>query len=300
MVNEFAKLEDALLRVGREFDYPATPPLAARVRAELNSLPQARPASVPRPFLRLLVPLAAAIILALALLLAVPTARETIAQILGLRGLQIFYLTPTPAPTQTPVATPTPVTAATSRATDASALNRTVTSERVPVTATPRASATPSVQPFTVCCEMTLEQARDRAHFELLLPSGELPSKVYYQQIFDEGEQVVMVFGDPASPRMTFYQAQRWVYGKLIGKMIAGGTVIGETQVNGERALWFSGAPHVVLMLDRSGRPVYETARTVGANTLVWETGDPDLGIIYRLETKLDLEQAVRIAGSLE
>jgi hypothetical protein len=133
-----------------------------------------------------------------------------------------------------------------------------------------------------------------------MFPPGITPSKVYYQSIFTDGEQVIMVFGDPASPDYTLYQAQRWVYGKLIGKAVGPQTVIGETQVNGERALWFSGASHVVMVLDTAGQPIYNTERTVDANTLVWETGHPDLGTIYRLETKASLEEAVTFAESLE
>ena len=108
-----------------------------------------------------------------------------------------------------------------------------------------------------------------------------------------------MVFGNVEQPRFTLYQAQRWIYGKLIGKLAGGGTVLSETSVDGERALWFSGAPHIVMMLNASGEPIYESERTVDANTLVWETGDEDYGIIYRIETKLPLTDTVRIAESL-
>jgi hypothetical protein len=133
----------------------------------------------------------------------------------------------------------------------------------------------------------------------LLAPPNAPPGRVYYQNIFPEGEQVVMVFGDPEAPTYTLYQARRWVYGKFIGKAVGPQTVIGEAQVNGVRAIWFSGASHIVMVLDSAGRPIHETARSVDANTLVWETGDQDSGTIYRLETKASLEQAVEFAESL-
>jgi hypothetical protein len=73
---EFEKLESALLRAGRELDYPATPDIAARVREDLL-----RSSSLgSRNWLRLLVPAAVAIVLALALLLAFPTARDAVGQ----------------------------------------------------------------------------------------------------------------------------------------------------------------------------------------------------------------------------
>lgn len=290
-LNEYQKLENALLRAGRDFTYPPTPPLAARVRAEL-----VRPSlAPPRPLLRVLVPIAAALLLALVLLFAVPATRDAVAQFLGLRGLIIFYVTPTPTPL--PTATPRP------SATGAVA--------RIPVTpphsptATARPIATPTYPPFTLCCEMSLSQAQQLTQFRLLVPPDELPSRVYFQDVYHIGAQVVLVFGNPSGPRFTLYQAQQWIYGKLVegggtGKQVNSQTVIGEAQVRGQRALWFTGAPHLVMTLDANNQPLYDTARTVDANTLVWETGDLDNGILYRLETKVSLADAVRFAESLQ
>lgn len=297
--NDFLKLETALLRAGREMEFPATPAIAARVRAELAASPRAlriEPSErVPQPsWWRVFAPLAAAVILALALLLAFPSAREAIGQFLGLRGLQIFYVTPTPTPTAAPTETPRPTQAA---IVVTGSAKGTAAPQTTP---TRRPSATPTGKPFQVCCEMTLEEAMQRAHFKLMLPPDELPSKVYYQQFFNEGEQVVMLFGNPTNPRMTLYQAQNWVYGKLLGKMLVGSqTLLSETTVKGTRALWFSGAPHVVVRLDANGLPNYETQRTVDANTLAWESGTGELDIIFRLETKGTLEQALEFAESL-
>lgn len=166
-------------------------------------------------------------------------------------------------------------------------------------TATPRPIAMPTVKSFTLCCETTLQDALRRAHFQLLAPPHETPSRVYYQNIFDSAEQVVMVFGDPENPRFTLYQARRWIYAKMIGKFIHTQTVLGEARVQDARALWFSGAPHIVALFNANGSIIYDTQRVVDANTLVWETGDADMGIIYRVETRGSLEDAVRFAESL-
>ncbi len=291
--NEFEKLEFALVRAGRELDYPATPAIATRVRAELTRMPNA---SVPAPRFglspRVFIAIVAAILLALILIFALPTTRGVVAQFLGLRGLRIFY--PTPTPTELPTFTPRPtaIPSGTPRATE----TRTVK---------PTPTATPTFVPFTLCCEMSLKDAQARARFHLLLPPNETPSRVYYQGVYDNGEQVVMLFGDAANPRFTLYQAQQWIYGKMIdggafGKVLGPQTLISETQVNGVRALWFNGAPHLVMQLDEQGQPIYSTERVVDANTLVWETGPEYEGIIYRLETKLSLVDAVRFAEALK
>jgi len=280
MPSEYSKLEDALVRAGRGITYPPTPPLAARVARELQGITPAQPESRRGWLLpRVLLPLGAAVLLALALLFALPSAREAVAQLLGLRGLRIFYVTPTPLPP--PTATGAPGT-----------------------TPRPTPTRTPTGQPNTLCCEMTLAQAAARARMRLLIPPGETPSKVYYQPIFGDGRQVVMVFGDPAAPRFTLYQADRWVYGKILAnpdmaKGVGAQTQLAETVVRGERALWFSGAPHILLRLDARGQPDYETAQPVNANTLAWEVGDMDRGTVYRLETELPLEEAIKFAESL-
>jgi hypothetical protein len=283
---EFQELEQALLRVGRELEFPATPNLAARVRLELNeTAPSIARETSSRNWFRLLVPIAVAIILALALLFALPNTRDAIGQFLGLRGLQIIY--PTPTPTASPSST---------SLSSSALLTPTVASG---ASRTPSRTQTPTAEPFALCCETTLQDAVRRSSFPLLTPPNLTPSKVYYQRIFDSGEQIVMLFGDTENPDFTLYQAHRFVYGKIVGKMMGGATILAETTVNGERAYWFTGAPHVVMFYDSAGRPVFGSDRTVDANVLVWETGDEDTGIIYRLETKKSLNEAIEIAESL-
>lgn len=283
---EFEKLENALVRAGREVNFPATPPLAARVREEVSRAP-AREEEMRRTVRpRFWLSLTAAMLVALGLLFALPGAREAVAQFLGLRGLRIFYASPTP--------TVTPTAASSLAATVPASVAITPVPQ---VKATPRPSTTPTIHPPALCCETTLAEAQKRARFKLLVPPGPPPDRVYYQNVFDNGEQVVMVFGDPASPRFTLYQAQRWIYGKLVGEQSQ--TILQETVVNGNRALWLGGAPHLLVRLDANGQPMYETQRAVDANTLVWETGNDYDGIIYRLETKGSLNDAVRFAEAL-
>ncbi len=274
---EFQKLEEALINAGRAIEYPRTPLLAARVRAELaEQLRLDQPRRLDRTRLRPALLVALAVIAALALLLIIPETREAIAQLLGLRTIRIIETTPTPQPQ-------TPATATLASAT---------------LVSTP----TLGVAPFKQCCPSTLAEAQQKARFKILLPSAELPAQVFFQdQIFGRGsdpQQVVLVFGDPDRPRFVLYQATRLLYEKVMGSGDTG-TVITETQVSGQRALWLTGAPHVLVTLDRGGEPLLDFERPVNANTLIWETGDINTGVTYRLETPLSLAEAIEFAESL-
>ncbi len=269
MVNDdFTQLENALIDAGRAIDYPRTPNLAVRVRAELQADRSRRPGRLRwRPVLIV----AAAIVAVLALLLVIPETREVIAQWLGLKTIRIIETTPAPTP----------------------------------VNATPAPTPTPGVVPFKQCCPSTLEEARKRAHFKILLPPDEQPSRVFFQDRFfglgNDAQQLVLVFGPPDRPRFVLYEAQWWVYEKMInGGGPEHGVTISETLVNGQRALWLSGAPHILITLDQRGNPIFDTERPVNANTLIWEARGPDTETTYRLETSLSLEEAIRFAESLK
>lgn len=254
--NEFEKLERALYRAGETVAYPATPALAARVRADLENESRRRVAGLPR----FAFAVAIAIVLAIALLVAFPDAREAIGQMLGLRSIQIIPVTPTPTLSRNPVSTPLP-----------------------------SFTLVPSQ-----CCETTLADAQARSKFKILLPPNQTPSRVFFQTLPDFGsgaQQVILVYADPSAPLFTSYQATNFLYGKVV----SGGTVIEETQVNGRRALWMTGAPHLLVTLDARGQPRFETERSVTANTLAWEFGD----VTFRLETNLSKAEAIRFAESL-
>lgn len=267
--SDFARLEQALIEAGRSIDYPATPNLAARVRPQLP-ITRSR-FSTRRPLrLRPALIVAVAVVIGLALLIAIPQTREAIAQILGLRTIHIIE------------APPTPTVAA----------------------ATPAPTPTPGVVPFKQCCPTTLAEAQRMARFKLLLPPVERPSQVFVQdQVFGLGsdaQQIIFVFGDPARPRFVLYQAQWWLYQKAINSRPDAGTVITETVVNGQRAVWLTGAPHILMTLDAQGKPVFDSERPVNANTLIWETRAGDTDTTYRLETPLSLAEAKAFAETLK
>lgn len=63
-----------------------------------------------------------------------------------------------------------------------------------------------------------------------------------------------------------------------------------EIEVNGRRALWLD-TPHRLVFFGQDG----EITRQVAMNVLVWEVGS----YTYRLETRLPMDEAVRIAESM-
>jgi hypothetical protein len=82
-----------------------------------------------------------------------------------------------------------------------------------------------------------------------------------------------------------FIPTGSWVIKKM------GPVVIEETEVKGQRAVWALG-PYPLQM--RNGNIQYE--RLIEGHVLIWEDGV----VTYRLETDLTLEEAIKIAESLE
>jgi hypothetical protein len=81
------QLEAALLELGREIEFPPTPDLSASVGGKLTRQPRST-----RRWRRVLVPLAAVLVAALlvtGLLALWPTARDAVAERLGLRGVHV-------------------------------------------------------------------------------------------------------------------------------------------------------------------------------------------------------------------
>lgn len=67
------------------------------------------------------------------------------------------------------------------------------------------------------------------------------------------------------------------------------------TEVDGQFALWVTGPSHV-LIPNRDGAPVRSEAR-LSANALLWTSAE---GITYRLESALEMEAAVTLAEQLQ
>ena len=151
-------IEKKLARAGRDFNYPTTPDIAARVMQQLDQPVRAR-----TRWRRGAAWAAGLLILVIAILLAVPPVRAQILEFLQFGAIRIFLSTPTPTPTVLPTQT------------------------AIPGTLTPAPSLTSSPTPSLLDLggETTLAQAQQETNFPILLPAypADLgpPDKVYFQ-----------------------------------------------------------------------------------------------------------------------
>ncbi|MBA3375334.1 MAG: hypothetical protein H0U00_05905 [Actinobacteria bacterium] len=138
---------------------------------------------------------------------------------------------------------------------------------------------------------VTFEEARQRSTFalrELEKP----PDRVY---VGGQGT-VWFLYGTPERVRLLVAQSSLVppVEGILLKKLVAPETRVERVDVRGSPGIFLSGETHFVLLLDRYGEIVEETAR-LARDVLIWEDG----GVGLRLEGDFDLEEALRLAGSL-
>jgi len=140
--------------------------------------------------------------------------------------------------------------------------------------------------------ETTLAHAQQIAGYPIPIPMYPpelgLPDYVYVQDL--GGAMTVLIWMDPSHPEnvmlsLHFIPPGSWAIKKM------GPEVIQETQVNGEHAIWAEG-PYPLKM--RNGN--IEFTRLIDGHVLIWAEGD----VTYRLETDLSMEEAIRIAESLE
>jgi len=139
---------------------------------------------------------------------------------------------------------------------------------------------------------ITLDKAAEKVDFPILLPTypsdlGE-PDLVFAQEA--DGALVVLVWLDPQNHEkfkmsLHFIPSKSWVIRKFQP------VVVEETQVNGLAAAWTTG-PYPLLLQNGD----IEVTRLIDGHVLIWS----DDTMTYRLETDLSLEEALKIAESLQ
>jgi hypothetical protein len=141
--------------------------------------------------------------------------------------------------------------------------------------------------------KVSLDEARDLADFEIVVPEalGD-PDGVYFQES-PPGGMVSLVYGTPEHPRALFTQF-RGTVDEVIFKKVAAGTKIDPVRVNGEQGFFLSGNPHDFSYFDRRGEFRQEIVRLAG-NTLLWERGP----LTLRLEADINQQEALKIARSV-
>lgn len=140
--------------------------------------------------------------------------------------------------------------------------------------------------------ESNLTGAQEITPYLILLPAYPsdlgLPDRVYVQDA--EGSMTILVWIDPHQPddvilSLHFIPTGYWSINKM------GPSMIQETRVNGQHAIWAEG-PYPLLL--RNGN--VEFVRLIEGQVLIWTNDE----ITYRLETDLSLQEAIKIAESLQ
>jgi len=251
--------ESRLQTLAREFQYPATPAAADSVMSRIRGH-----VKQPRAGRKLAWALAMLIVLLAGLMLVAPV-RAAVLEFIQIGIVHIFT---------TPLESLGPTTEA-------------------PLTTTP-AQKPSNLIPLleTLAGETTLESARNIVDFPIPLPLypaklGQ-PDRVFLQNA--DGWMVILIWLDPGQPdhvqmSMHLIEAGSWAIKKFQP------TVIEETTIHGQRALWTAG-PYPLML---SGGNV-DFTRLIDGHVLIWEENK----ITYRLETNLALDEAVRIAESLQ
>jgi hypothetical protein len=202
------------------------------------------------------------IIVLLTGLMSVPPVRAAVLEFIQIGIVRIF-----PAPAESPV--------------------------QAPLTATPaptKSSLIPLLE--TMAGETTLESARNRVEFPIPLPTYpadlDPPDRVFLQDA--GGWMVIMVWLDAQQPdqvQMSLHliEAGSWTINKYQPEIVK------ETTVNGLRAIWTVGDYPLII---RNGDAQF--TRLIDGHVLIWEENK----ITHRLETNLELDEAIRIAESLQ
>lgn len=258
--------EEKVFSIAQGLDYPRTPDVAASVMTRLRAPIRPRFSSKALAWSLTL------ILVLLSSLMLIPPVRAAILEFIQIGIVRIFPRTI--EPTAEAIATAAP---------------RSIP----PPTATPGDSS-PLLISFLdqIAGETKLANAQEMVPYPILLPTYPVdlgqPNHVYVQEA--EGALTILVWTDPGQPeRVTlslhFIPAGHWAVNKF------GPVTIEETEVDGQGAVWAVG-PYPLLMRNGS----IEIERLIDGHVLIWADGE----MTYRLETDLPLEEAVRIAESLE
>jgi hypothetical protein len=217
----------------------------------------------PVPFSRKLAWALTILLLTFASLMAVPTVRAAVIEFIQIGVVRIF---PSNEPANEIIVTPTP-----------------------PVKNT--VPAPTSLIPFleSIAGETSLEVARQIARYPISLPAdlGE-PDRVFVQEAAEA--MVILVWTDEENPQQVemslhLIPQYSWVIKK------ANFETVELTTVHGEQAAWTTG-PYPLIMNNRD----IQYTRLIEGHVLIWTEGD----LTYRLETDLSMEEAIKIAESLQ
>jgi hypothetical protein len=243
--------------------------VASRVRQRLVSTPSRRVGLLGWIGRR---PVRRSVLVAIAAILVLAAIAGAVG--LGLPGIRIIFGGPTPPP-----ATATPTQAAGSSA---------------------PAGSNPLGLTMGLGTAVSLDEAARIAGIDLVLPTDPVigPPDAVYTLV----NRVALVWSErpglPADPDygvgLLLSEFRGHIDDGYFQKTLDSDAQVTPITVNGNRGYWISGPPHFFYYVDPSGKPVDDSHRIVG-DTLIWTDGD----VTYRLESRLPMEQAIRLAESL-
>lgn len=270
------EFENQLHNIAVGMEFPRTPDIARYVMKRLptSSFPSGRGArgeGKARLLPRKLVWSLTFMLVLLSSLLLIPPARAAIIEFFQIGVIRIFPRSVEPTSALVTTATPQDISS---------------------LTATPNTSSSLIPLLDKIGGETKLANIQQATPYPILLPTyppnlGQ-PNHVYVQDA--GGSMTVLVWTDPSHPEkailsLHFIPSGSWVLIK------SNPVVVQETQVNGQSAVWTKG-PYP--LLTRSGN--MELTRLIDGHVLIWTDGD----VTYRLETDKSLEEALKMAESLQ
>jgi hypothetical protein len=253
-------LEQQLRDLRLHLAYPGTPNVVVAVRARIVAAPR-RPWWSSFAIPRRLALAAAAVLIVIGGLLAIPQTRDTIAHWFGVKGV---IITTVPSPLPSPSGH------------DLQLGQRTTL-------AGAQAGARFQV---LVPTDPNLGQ-RDEVWLNQAVPNGEV-SFVYHTR-------PGLLTSSKTDVAILIMEIQGTTEKGYFGKMIGPDTTLTEVTVNGGPGYWIEGSPHIFVYTDATGAFRDENMR-LATNTLVWQQGDRTL----RIEGPLTKAQALQIAASMQ
>ncbi len=260
--------ENQLHSIAKQMNYPRTPDIAGRVMSRLQ--PATKPRFIFKGWARSLT----LIVVFIFSLMLIPPVRAAVLEFIQIGIVRIF-----PRSTESPIDSP-----------------QTATPQSfVPATATPYVGFYPLLSDLSrLAGERTLSQAQDLVapYYPIPLPAypsdlGE-PDHVFVQDA--DGSMTILVWLDPNDTEKVLLSLHivpegSWAIHK------SEPVTIQETQVNGQRAVWAVG-PYPL----RYSNGDLDFTRLVVGYVLIWVEGE----ITYRLESALPMEEAIKVAESLQ
>jgi len=252
-----SELEQRLAALGRELDWPETPNLVPVVRRRLTApaRQRRRPVLLRRSFA---IAIAALLLLAGGVFAAVPSVRDAVLEFFGLQGATVERRAELP---------------------------------RVPTS-----------RPLDLGARTTLDRARKSLGFEPLVPGAAGRPVAVFVSTRAPGGELSLTYGPGAGMPSTEGTGLGLLVGEFrgdlapeyLGKITGQATRVERLRVDGNRAIWIEGAPHLFFYRPPDA-DFADSELRLAHNVLLLERGN----LLVRLEGAFDRQRALELGRSL-